>query len=464
MCRSLLVLLVSGGAAPARAADAPDFFGQITTGAGTGDGETAAKPGGAMWSANGFVKQQYAYALDDQVADLPFSRRDAGTTQWRSTLNLSLHGALPGNGNYRVSANGFYDSYYHGPGRDRVTPEEYEDQVNEAEWREVFVNIEPAPNLWLKFGRQIVAWGESDFTQILDLVNPRDAREIGLVDLEDARLPIWATRLSYVGRRWGTDVVATHAFEPNRLAKRGADFDPFIRLRSALTIRDDREPDADLGGDVLWRGFASFARGDVGLIYGRVHDHNPILRRDSGGTTFTPAYPRIKAAGITANFVTGYWLYKTEYARKRGARFARDDWAGQLDLPAPRLYDEKQYDQVLLGVEYSGVTDTQLSFESVTGRIRDYESALLPRRADTVLSGRISRNFLRDTANVELVWAHWLEPRGDSVRLAFSYNLTDAWKFTVGGITYAATDVDALLYPYRRNDRLYASVRYSFED
>lgn len=464
-CGTAMLALIAGMSLPFPAGAAEthsgDFFGDVATE--TTDATTRPEAPPPGWSVSGFVKQQFVYALDDQDASYPFSREQAGLTQARSTVNLAMNGRLPADIAFRISVNGFYDAYVHHAGKDERTQAEYDDQADEAELREAFFNLQPLKNFWIKVGRQIVAWGESDFTQILDLANPRDQRELGLVDLEDARLPISATRLSYVGNRWGTDLVVKHEFAANRLAARGSDFDPYIGLRPFLDIRDDQDPDSSLGrGDMLWRGFASLPRGDVGLIVGRVHDHNPVLRSRDGGATYVPAYPRIDAIGLTANFVAGSWLFKTEYARKKRMPFARDDWPAQLLSAAPRLYENKPLDQWLLGFEYAGFDDTQLSLESVTSRIGDYESLLSSRRTETVVSGRYRRNFRHDTASFELVWAHWTELRADSYRLTFSYDLTDAMKFSIGGIVYATDETAALLYPYRRNDRAFTSLRYSF--
>lgn len=439
-----------------------DFFEEFNLGKSDAPAPEA-EAGAARWSTRGFVKQQIVYAPRAPDDAFPFSRDRAGLTQFRSTLNVSLQGRVLDTGSYRVSGNGFYDLYYRYGAKDDVSDAEYDDQVSEAEWREVFVNIEPARNLWLKFGRQIVAWGESDFTQILDVVNPRDEREFGLVDLEDARLPVWATRLSFVGDRWGSDLVLTHEFEPNRLGAEGSDYDPFIRFRPALDIAGPDDPVLEFERpDYVLRGFASFAKGDVGLIYGKVRTHSPVFSQSQPGTNAVERdYPRVETVGLTANFVAGFWLLKTEVAHKEGTRFARADFGAQMAAGGP-LSVKKPLDQWMAGIEYSGFDEVQMSLEWVGSRIDDYDDSVAQDRTDAFFSSRVSYDFWHDTANLEAVWAHWMQPRGDSVRLVFTYNVSDTVKVAVGGIDYAADDSDALLYPYRNNDRIFSSVRYSF--
>lgn len=444
------------------AAENAGFFGQVDSGA-VEPSPVRIRPL-VPASLSGFVRQQIIYAVDDQDQTLPFSRKEAGVAQFRTTLNLSLQGQAFGSGNYRISGNGFYDAFYHLHAKDDVTAEEYRDQADEAELRDAYVNVEPAPNVWLKFGRQIIAWGESDFTQIVDLVNPRDERDFGLVDLEDARLPVWATRLSFVGKRWGTDFVLAHEFRPNRLGARSSDFDPFIGLRNSIDIRDGDEPDLGFARpDLLWRGFASFPWGDLGLIYGKVHDHNPVFRQVAAGSSAVErTYPQIEAIGLTANFVAGSWLLKTDLAHKDGTRFARKDWGTQLSGASAQLYIEKPFDQLMLGFEYSGIDDVQLSMEWVGSRILDYEEVLLEDRSRSMLTGRFNIDLWHATGSFEAVLARWVRPQSDSLRLAFTYRFNDAVTASIGGIAYRAEDGDALLYPYRRNDRLFMNARYSF--
>jgi hypothetical protein len=444
------------------AAGAVDFFSRIGT---VKEGENAGDTNPGNWRVSGFVKQELNYAVKDQDDAFPFSRDSEGIRQFRSTFNVALKGSLSGSGNYEIGANIFYDAFYHHSGDAIVTDDEYENMADEAEWREVYANVEPVDDVWVKFGRQIVAWGESDFTQILDLVNPRDEREFGLVDLENARLPIWATRISYVGSRWGADLVLTHEFEANRWAGAQSDFDPLIGLRENVNVIGAAEPDVDLDDPgYLGRIFLSFPRGDISFIYGNVHDRVPALRMVSGeNADALLIYPDIEALGFAANWVSGFWLLKAELARKKNMLVPRSDWPDQFAAGPDqgRLYDEKTVFQLLAGLEYSGYQDVQMSVEWVVNKIDGHEAFLAQREEESFLSSRINFEFLRDTANLEIVWARWVEGESDSIRTAFSYDLSDTVKLSFGYIDFSA-DKDGFLYPYRNNDRLFGGVRYSF--
>ena len=65
-----------------------------------------------------------------------------------------------------------------------------------------------------KLGRQIVNWGRSDTVRVLDVINPLDNREPGLVDIEDLRLPVTMARVDYFPKWFWT-----RTFFPSRWSR-----------------------------------------------------------------------------------------------------------------------------------------------------------------------------------------------------------------------------------------------------
>lgn len=442
-----------------------DFFSQIEPESTIADSaQESIEP--QSWFINGFVKQQLAYAVQNQDADFPFSREYPGISQFRTSASLDVQGSLFGLGNFRIGCNGFYDLYYHHIGTDEVSLEEYRDQSREFEWGEVYANIEPIENVWFKFGRQIIAWGESDYTQILNLANPLDNRDFGLLDIEVAQLPVWATKVSIVGKRWGTDLALIHKFRSNKLATEGADFDPFINVRDSLSIVS--EDDSNLGltqAEVLWRAFFSLPSGDISLIYGKVYDDNPVFYSlDNQNNIVLTTHPRIEAMGVAANLVLGNWLLKTEFARKHGMEFVRNDFAELLTLTngVSQLTKAKPLYQLLTGVEYSGINDVSIRVEWLGEKVGDYETILNRPKIQSSLFAAMTVDLWHDRAELGVLWSRNVRDRSDIFRLNFDYDYSDTIKIAVGYIGYNANESNAELYPYRKNDRLFTSVRYSF--
>ena len=82
---------------------------------------------------------------------------------------------------------------------------------NETNLREFFVNFRTASWLDIRLGRQLVAWGESGNSRLLDVVNPVDATwHQGILEsYEDQRMPLWMVRVlaDVPALRGGLDVV-----------------------------------------------------------------------------------------------------------------------------------------------------------------------------------------------------------------------------------------------------------------
>ena len=72
-----------------------------------------------------------------------------------------------------------------------------------------------------------------------------DPSEEEASDEEDTRIPITATKLSYLGSGWELNAVALHEFRFNKRASEGTDFDPYIGLRGSFAIEDDALPEGD---------------------------------------------------------------------------------------------------------------------------------------------------------------------------------------------------------------------------
>lgn len=417
------------------------------------------------WQLNGSLSFQTHYGDKNQLNEFAFRRKQSEFTQARTTLRLSTLGQLFQRVNFEISGIGFYDSLYHHH-IDDASDEEFKAMGDELSLRDAYIEFETIDNLWLKIGRQIIAFGESEFIQILDMANPRDERELGLVDLEDARLPVLATRLSYVGQRWGVDLALIQEFINNRYSGKGADFDPYIGLRNAVTIVSGEEPEVNIHRPgILFRNFWSHAYGDIHLIYSKGFDHSPVLDLSpQGGSVVYQRYPEVSTYGVAANWITGSWLFKGELAKKENMYLAKNNFSEELSLGygMGELYKKKNLLQSMVGVEYSAYQDAQLSAELVITKVLDYENSLAVNAWDRIFLSRIAFEFFRDTANLEFIWSHWLEGDSDSLRLAYNYDFSDEISFTGGYIDFMAENNRSILYPYQNNDRWFGSVSYSF--
>ena len=115
----------------------------------------------------------------------------------RTRAGLQLDLTLPHAWQARVAGSGFYDYAYLINGRGEYTNKVLDRYEWDADVGELWVEGPLLPALDLKLGRQVVNWGRSDTLRVLDVLNPVDNREPGLLDLVDLRLPVGMAKLSY---------------------------------------------------------------------------------------------------------------------------------------------------------------------------------------------------------------------------------------------------------------------------
>ncbi len=441
-CTLLLVLnnnAVSGPAEEFIIDDEFDFFDNIEQQPSTKNNDIKPSQNKQLF-VKGYLKQKQSYSIHNRSKPRK-PDKSAGESQRRTVIDVTAEGELKEQIYYRINAN--------------VSLDKYNEVDDDFEWREVYLNLETVDNLWLKFGRQIISWGESNYTQILDQANPRDNREIGLVDAEDARLPVWATKLSHVGDRWGTDLVLIHEFRANKDAEIDDDFDRFITFRNNYQIEDAIDPDVSFSNpEVILRLFLSLPKGDVSLIYAKVFNDTSTLREGDVVNQLEPYYAQMEVFGLSGNWINDQWLYKFELAQKHKVPVQNT-----IKLGTPT---DKVISQFMMGAEYALNVDTDFEFEWVAQRIEAYNDSLKPAQTQISTVSKLSFDMWHDTAQFVVSWGHMIQANSDIVRVSFDYDYTDNIKLGGGYLNYHADNDRARLFSYQDDDRLYFSVRYSF--
>ncbi len=437
-----------------------------------------------LFVISGFAKEDLAYSHAWDDPDL---------SKIRSTLNLTLDLNLPARWKVKLNVNGFYDYAYSYLGRDNFTDETLESSETESEIRDFYLDGSPAPWFNLRVGRQIIAWGESESMQVTDMANPRDLRELGMVDIEDARLPVVATKLSLLLDSWQVNFVALHEIRGNKLAGAGSEFDALSEMRSVFTIEDEEVPESETGNtEYLVRIFKSFNGGDVGLFWADVYDDSFYLELTeldlTGGETqlsVTPRHNRIQSFGFSGNIVSGSWLFKVEAAQKSKVAQQRSyaNIVTQLTQELTALqaaaiasgssvfsegnipidvWDEKTVQQLVLGFEYQGIEDLTVSLEAGGEQIVDYEENLRSGEVTIQASLMLTYSALNDAFDAQLFYIHFTDENGDVIRVNVGYDLIDALTISGGFIVYEASNEDAVVYSLRNSDRVFAAIKYSF--
>lgn len=430
----------------------------------------------------GFFKEDLGYSFEHESDQPEFSRI-------RSTLNLSAQVRISENWRATMVWNGFYDYAYNYFGRNEFSDETLDTYETESEIRDFFIDGAIFSWMRLKIGRQIIAWGESETNQITDLANPRENRELGMVDIEDARIPVAATKLSIVFNPWEINLVAIHENRPNKTPSEGSEFDTLAALRDSIRINDEEVPENSIENtEYLARIFRSFNGGDLALVWADVYDDGYYLDFESFNAlapvkklTVTPKYKRFQSIGISGNLVRGSWIFKTELARKTGVAVVRNqvDLVAQMaaagilagstgityynkDTGIIETWSEKDLTQGLLAFEFSGFDDLTISLEGSLEKIEDYDENLSSDEISGSVTAHIGYTTLNDRFDADFYWFHLTDDNGEVYRFNVDYDLRDALNLSGGMIFYEAEKSDARVYPFRKNDRVFAALKYSF--
>lgn len=374
-----------------------------------------------------------------------------GLSGLRTEMDLAADLDFPGSWRARVAGHAFYDWAYHVRGRDNFTDEVLDTYEKEAELGEAWILGNPLPGLDLKFGRQIVVWGKSDNIRVTDILNPLDKREPGMTDIEDLRLPIAMTRMDYGFGDWCLTGLVIHEVRFDKLPVYGSDF-----YAPPVPLPDEETP--SFGFDNQEAGLALngvFSGWDLSFYGAYVFDDNAQLE-PSGNCGVKRRHNRLTMIGGAVNVVCGNWLFKSEAAWLSGLAFA----------VAPG--DEKSRLDILLGVEYSGISDTTISLEAVDRHLFDYcarlgEGPERQKEEDFQWALRISRDYLHNRLKATLLANVFdaLGQNGAFERAELSYDLNDHWELTAGLVLYQSGNKPAF-QNMGDNDRLFIRLEYSF--
>ncbi|MES9856630.1 MAG: DUF1302 family protein [Sedimenticola sp.] len=397
------------------------------------------------WQLSGAVTLSSAFNYAHQQVSAGNSDY-RGLSRLRTKLSLELDYAL--NSNWKLHGDGTIARDFIYQLRDSTySPQTLNSHQQEGDLGELFVQGGFNRDIDLKIGRQTVIWGKSDNLRVNDVINPLDSRQMGMVDIEDLRLPLTMTRLDWYRGDWSLTALAIHEVRFNKSAPYGSDYYPFTSLQPAEVIPTGRGDNTEYA--LALNGI--FSGWDIAFYGARLFDDQPHMETHSGITK--RYHSRITMAGAAINAATGNWLFKGEVAHFRGMEYSS------------LVGEQRSRSDLLLGVEYSGLKDASLSFEIVNRHVHDYASLLAGdgvKEDELQTAIRYQGDYLHNRLHFTLLNSlnNWGDGGGFS-RAALAYDLADALTFTGGVITYHSGDK----IPFNAigdNDRVFVDLKYSF--
>ncbi len=347
-------------------------------------------------------------------------------------------------------------------------------------------------------GRQAIAWGEGDVFSPLDVISPRDEREPGLADLDDLRLATLATRISYFSPVGRFELVATHEGYFGERASALGEFSPFGSvfasdplIATLLSSRDVRFADAQdrydpESGSVFLRWLWNGEGLDLGLYGAWLRDRQGTVAPPEGfemlasvlgaGLTAEQLDPLVPKAldieldhrrywlvGHSGSAPMGDWLIKWELAAEINKPVNTGDLSGAVPVIG---VDETTVFTGLIGLTYSGISETTLAVEMTKGLLLDEPQDLFFPLGAPAAALRISRTFLRETLRVDAAATAlgWTAQYGWLARVETQYAVMDGLKLGAALVHYGAGDDDEF-GPFTgldSHDQLLAKLRWDF--
>lgn len=347
------------------------------------------------------------------------------------------------------SINSFYDFAYALKGRSKFTSEVLDNTESQFEVFELYVRGTLSRSFDIKAGRQIVVWGKSDSLRVVDILNPLDFREPGMVDIEDLRLPVTMLKMDYYIGDWDISAIVIPEIRFNKMPAYGSDF--YLAGKQKLPAEDI--PDNFTNSEFALAFIGNFSSWDLSLHFANYYDDQPHLVIDSSPTL---KHSRLNMAGAAANFVKGSWLFKSEAAYFDGLEFANTN---------------KEFSQaaVMAGVDYNGIADMTFSIEAMNRHMLDYERSLntqvnnFTKENESQVSLRYTATFMHQKLQTVFLSSFFGTSPDDGgfYRASFNYEIDDGMSIVLGGIVYQAGN-SLLFKNIARNDRVFIDYRYSF--
>jgi hypothetical protein len=380
----------------------------------------------------------------------------AGNPDYRGLSMLRTTGALGadidiGSWRVRASGHGFHDAAWAIGDRDLYTNDFLNEYENELEFDDLYLSGSLTDSLDLKIGRQVVVWGKADNVRVTDVLNPLDNRTPGMVDIKYRRLPVTMTRLDYYLGDWNLSGLVLHEIRFDKNPVYNGEFFP-----GGSPSPPEREP-TNFSTDTQQYGLALngiFSGWDLSVYQAWVYDARSHIVMDDGLPV--RVHNRVSMTGMTGNVAFGNWLFKGEGA-----------WWQGLEYGAVPEEDFQRLD-LMVGIEYTGFSETMLSMEIVNRHIFDFDDRLA---ASPDFAGEdllqtalmLTRDFLNDTLQLKILCTIFGGHGEDGAfeRFQLEYDYTDHVTLTGGVLLYQSGDQIGFS-DVEDSDRIFFEFSYAF--
>lgn len=479
-------------------------------------------------SMMGYVNQSVSYALhsgrpDNKDDFNSFLTQAVLETRYEAAPNIITFVSLKFNADWAYpiySGNSEWRNKGFNKARDRLfIYDKLRDYLGEAH-----VTWKPTDRTYLRLGKQIVQWGQTDGFLLMNQINPVDKRRgISDVEFESSIIPIWLIRAEYrppVELSWVQNLNLQFIFDPNADFAKNAVIAPGNTFSGVWApwvegvpgfaylgeYRDQlSEPDS---WDPQGHAFAFRVSGDVADAhvtlngyYGRSHD---VARSGAIGAD-------LETFEWDPNWMVLHPHYETYYPYFRfvGATFSKDlDFLSSSFLggvaPVLRLeglyafnstfstsnnnfaqYIQEQGNNYWTSDEYRWMAgfDWKIKIDALNSKafffispqiyhqhIVDYPSVGhvgnptcdIQYKDTWTTSLMINTTYMHNKLQPSFFWLRNWSTKSEFFRPQISYAYSDKWKYTIGAIIVSGEKYQQDYQTLNYKDHIYATVSYKF--
>ncbi len=413
-------------------------------------------------SINGFLKFETEYG---------YERSSKKLSKARINLFLESNYKIDNNWTFKLSGNGYYDFAYRIESRKKFARETLDDNEYDISFKELYIDGKLNAHYSIKAGKQVIVFGESDYARVLDIANPRDLTQPGLISIEDARIPVNLIRFSGNFDQYNFDFVNIYEHPGSRISGKGSDFDYYAGLRDPgiFILSEDKPESGFMSSGLGFKITKIFNGGDISLVAADTYNDQPYLTINDingSGIFLKPRYDKYKTYGISGNLAKGSTLFKFETGFQHNIKLMRNDILTQIKSGISKSLINTTMEtnrlDIVTGIEYTGVTDLRINVEAQVIHILDYQTCLNDDKNIYRAYLQATYNMLNNTLKFDAFWVYFYPGNGNILRLKTNYDLSDGLSIEAGVIFYNSQNTASPIYYYNNQDRIFFNMKYSF--
>ncbi len=410
----------------------------------------------SVFSIDGNLKNETAYRMKEPHQ---FSKI-------KTILNLKTSGELSDNLSFAIGSRLSYDAVFD-------LTDDYNDNVENdqsmmVDLRDAYFDL-GLGNFDFRLGNQQIVWGQAVGLFFADIVNPKNLREYILPDLDQIRIPVFASNLEYSYESMYFQMIFIPFPEFNEFGKYGSEFDfskPFYSQNADIILNDPSEPSNSLDNSEIGFRISKLTNGwDMSFFY--LYDYNnfPVNYRSISlnppgsqnpvTITYLPEYERTNRIGATFSKEVMDAILKGEFVYSDTMFFQSSD---VTDIDGMEKGDAFDW---LMGVDYMFFNSLETNFQLMQRIIFDYDSTMMERKNSTSFSIWLKTGFFENMIEPELLFISSLNKLDYLFRPKITYNHNQRLQFIFGADIFYG-EFDGTFGIFDENDRVYLEILYNF--